>query len=163
MLSHVWFFVTPWTIARQAPLSMGLPRQEYWSELPCPPLGDLPCLLCLLHWQAGSLPLAPLGKPHRKYTFSERFLKVSLNFYLLIFGCAGFSFCAWAFCSCAQASHCGDFSCCGAQALGCVLFGRCGTRASLPWGMWNLLDQGLNLCLLHWQVDSYPLDQQGSP
>ena len=31
----------PWTIARQAPLSMGFPRQEYWSELPFPSLGDL--------------------------------------------------------------------------------------------------------------------------
>ena len=35
-------FVTLWTIAQQAPLSMGLPRQEYWSGLPCPPPGDLP-------------------------------------------------------------------------------------------------------------------------
>ena len=34
-------FVTPWTAARQAPLSMGFPRQEYWSGLPCPPPGDL--------------------------------------------------------------------------------------------------------------------------
>ena len=29
-------FVTPWTVARQAPLSMGFPRQEYWSGLPFP-------------------------------------------------------------------------------------------------------------------------------
>ena len=35
-------FVTPWTVARQAPLSMGLPRQEYWSGLPFPSPGDLP-------------------------------------------------------------------------------------------------------------------------
>ena len=35
-------FVTPWTIALQAPLSMGFSRQEYWSGLPCPPPGDLP-------------------------------------------------------------------------------------------------------------------------
>ena len=35
-------FVTPWTVACQAPLSMGFPRQEYWSGLPFPPLGDLP-------------------------------------------------------------------------------------------------------------------------
>ena len=35
------FFVTPWTVARQAPLSMGFPRQEYWSGLPFPPPGDL--------------------------------------------------------------------------------------------------------------------------
>ena len=34
--------VTPWTAARQAPLSTGFSRQEYWSGLPCPPPGDLP-------------------------------------------------------------------------------------------------------------------------
>ena len=33
---------SPWTVACQAPLSMGFSRQEYWSGLPCPPLGDLP-------------------------------------------------------------------------------------------------------------------------
>ena len=31
-----------WTVVRQAPLSMGFSRQEYWSALPCPPPGDLP-------------------------------------------------------------------------------------------------------------------------
>ena len=35
-------FATPWTVARQAPLSMGFPRQEYWSGLPFPSPGDLP-------------------------------------------------------------------------------------------------------------------------
>ena len=34
-------FVTPWTTARQAPLSMGFPRQEYWNDLPFPPPGHL--------------------------------------------------------------------------------------------------------------------------
>ena len=33
-------FVTPWTIACQDPLSIGFPRQEYWSGLPFPSLGD---------------------------------------------------------------------------------------------------------------------------
>ena len=42
LLSHVWLFVTPWTIARQATLSVGFPRQEYWSGLPFPSPGDLP-------------------------------------------------------------------------------------------------------------------------
>ena len=42
VLSHVEFFVTLWTIGHQAPLSMGFPRQEYWSGLPFPPPGDLP-------------------------------------------------------------------------------------------------------------------------
>ena len=37
-------FATPWTVAHQAPLSLGLSRQEYWSGLPCPPPGDLPHL-----------------------------------------------------------------------------------------------------------------------
>ena len=45
MLSHfncVQLFVTPWTIAHQAPLSMRFSRQEYWSGFPWPPPGDLP-------------------------------------------------------------------------------------------------------------------------
>ena len=44
MLSHfscVGLFTTPWTVTLQAPLSIGFSRQEYWSELPCPPPGDL--------------------------------------------------------------------------------------------------------------------------
>ena len=57
--------MTPWTVARQAPLSMGFPRQEYWSGLPFPSPGDLPnpgieprspAL------QADSLPAEPLGR-----------------------------------------------------------------------------------------------------
>ena len=40
--SCVWLFVTPRTAAFQAPLSMGFPKQEYWSWLPFPPPGDLP-------------------------------------------------------------------------------------------------------------------------
>ena len=40
--SHVQLLVTPWTVARQAPLSMGFSRQEHWKGLPCPPSGNLP-------------------------------------------------------------------------------------------------------------------------
>ena len=40
--SHAQSFVTVWTIARQAPLSLGFPRQEYWSGVPFPSPGDLP-------------------------------------------------------------------------------------------------------------------------
>ena len=43
-LSHfscVRLFATPWTVACQAPLSMGFSRQEYWSGLPCSPQGDI--------------------------------------------------------------------------------------------------------------------------
>ena len=42
VLSHVQLFLTPWTVACQAPLSLGFPRQEYWSGLPFPPPGELP-------------------------------------------------------------------------------------------------------------------------
>ena len=42
VLSCVWFFAIPWTIAHQAPLSVGFSRQQYWSRLPFPPPGELP-------------------------------------------------------------------------------------------------------------------------
>ena len=41
-LSRVRLFKTPWTVAYQAPPSMGFSRQEYWSGLPFPSPGDLP-------------------------------------------------------------------------------------------------------------------------
>ena len=42
LLSCVQVFESPWTVARQALLSMGFPRQEHWNGLPFPPPGDLP-------------------------------------------------------------------------------------------------------------------------
>ena len=57
-------FATPWTVAHQPPLSMGLPRQEYWSELPFPSPGDLPDPRIKPKspsLQAESLPLSHLG------------------------------------------------------------------------------------------------------
>ena len=66
-LSRVPLSVTPWTVAGQSPLSMGFSGREYWSGLPCPPTGTFLTqgsnlrLLHLLHWQAGSLLLAPRG------------------------------------------------------------------------------------------------------
>ena len=42
IFSCVQLFGTPWTMAHQAPLSMGFSRQEYWSGLPCAPPKDLP-------------------------------------------------------------------------------------------------------------------------
>ena len=56
---------TLWTAACWAPLSIRFSRQEYWSGLPCPPPGDLTCLLTL----SGRffLPLAPPGKPQSYY------------------------------------------------------------------------------------------------
>ena len=40
--SHDQLFVTPWTVAHQAPLFMRFSRQEFWNGLPFPPPGDLP-------------------------------------------------------------------------------------------------------------------------
>ena len=42
VLSRLQLFVTPWTVARQAPLFMRFPRQEYWRGLPFPTPGALP-------------------------------------------------------------------------------------------------------------------------
>ena len=42
LLSPVRLLVTPWTVAHQAPLSLGFSRQKYWGGLPFPPPGDLP-------------------------------------------------------------------------------------------------------------------------
>ena len=57
----------------------------------------------------------------------------------------------------------GGFSCCGAQARGAQAsaFVAHGLSCSVARGIF--LDQGSNLCSLHWQGDSYPLDHQGSP
>ena len=59
-------FATPWTVTRQAPLSMEFSRQEHWSGLPCPSPGDLPNLEIKPRsptLQADSLPTKPSKKP----------------------------------------------------------------------------------------------------
>ena len=77
LLSHVHLFATPWTVARQAPLSMAFSRQEYWSGLTFLPPGDPPdpeiepVSPASLHWQADSLLLSHLGSP--------LFCRMSLN------------------------------------------------------------------------------------
>ena len=58
--SHVWLFSTPWTVAHRASHLSGLPFSPQ-GIFPTP--GWNPHLLSLLHWQAGSLSLAPPGKP----------------------------------------------------------------------------------------------------
>ena len=64
IISRVRYFVTPWTVAHQAPLSMGFSRQEYWSRLPCPPPGTEPVSLVSPALQVNSLPTEPSGKPY---------------------------------------------------------------------------------------------------
>ena len=69
-LSRVRLFATPWTVAHQAPPSMGFSRQEYWSGLPFPPPGDLPDPGIELRspaLQADALTSEPPGKPKLYY------------------------------------------------------------------------------------------------
>ena len=66
LLNRVRFFVTPWTVAYQAPPSMGFSRQEYWSGLPLPSPGDLPnpgIEPMSPAFQADALTSEPPGKP----------------------------------------------------------------------------------------------------
>ena len=121
--------------------------------------------------------------------FESNFFEVFLK---IIFGYAGSSLLCGLFCFCDQwgplsscsgrAFHCGGVSCGGAQALGAWATGvaphglsRCGSwildtgsvvvarglSCSAACGIFP--DQGLNPCLLHWQVDSLPLSPQRSP
>ena len=71
-LSRVRLFATPWTVAYQAPLSMGFSRQECWSGLPFPSPGDLPN-------PGDALPSEPLGNGLLKGT---KVLRVRLKYIL---------------------------------------------------------------------------------
>ena len=65
-LSHVRLLATPWTVAHQAPISMGFSRQECWRGLPCPSPGHLPdpgIEPRSLALQADALTSRPPGKP----------------------------------------------------------------------------------------------------
>ena len=68
-LSHVQLFATPWTVACQAPLSMGYSRQEYWSGFPFPPPGDLS--------DAGIKPVSPVAP-----ALADRFFITELSMQL---------------------------------------------------------------------------------
>ena len=73
LLSHVWLFATPWTVAYQVPPSIGFFRKGYWSGLPFPSPGDLadpgikPRSSAL---QTDALPSEPPGRP--RWPFSHR-------------------------------------------------------------------------------------------
>ena len=95
--SRVWLFVTLWTVARQASLSMGFfqARTLEWVAMPSSRgssrLRDWTqksyvswiCLLCFLHLQAGSLPLASPGKPSLHYSLVQ--LGFTLSAYTCLF------------------------------------------------------------------------------
>ena len=69
LLNHVRLFATPWTVACQAPLSMGFPRQKYWSGVPCCLLQGIfptrvePTSPVPPDWQADSSLLSYWGSP----------------------------------------------------------------------------------------------------
>ena len=82
-LSCVQLFVAPWTVVYQSPRSMGLPRQEYWSDLPFPSPGDLPdpgTEPMSSAWQVDSLTLSHLGSPH---TYTHTYKKYICIFTIL--------------------------------------------------------------------------------
>ena len=88
--SCVRFFEPPWTVARQASLSMEFSRQKYWSELPFSSLGNLPDLgiepWCLA-FQADSLPSEPSGKPYHwrsDYSFMISCKEIQKRFHDII-------------------------------------------------------------------------------
>ena len=100
--SHVQLFETPWTIARQAPLTMGFSRQEYWSGLPSPPPGDLPTpgiepaslsssAVAGRFFTTSAIWEAPLAKQNNQTKQSLRFV------YLAEFLCGGLVW--WFWCS----------------------------------------------------------------
>ena len=138
--------MAPCTVACQAPLSMGFPRQRYWGGLPFPPPGNFwtqgsnPGLLCLLHWQADSLLLSHLGSPACKSAcMLSRFSCVQLFVTL---------------CSSPGSSVHGHWP--GKNTgVGCHAL----LHRIVP-------IQGSNLCLLHllhWQAYSLPLAPPGNP
>ena len=82
-------FTTPWTVTHQAPLSMGFPRQEYWSGLPFLSPEDLPnsgIEPTSPAWQVGSLLLSHLGRPeccyYQSFLLWKRFIK-EFRYFLL--------------------------------------------------------------------------------
>ena len=105
--SYVLFFVTLWTIAHQAPLSMGFSRQEYWSGLPCPPPGIFPTHRVIRSLKAKG------GSP--------------IYFYLFIMAMLGLCCCAWAYSSCGVWAYCSGFSLqsTGSRYSGSVVVDNC--------------------------------------
>ena len=80
MLSCVLVFATPWTVFRQAPLSMGFSRQEYWILLPFPPPGDLS--------DPGTEPVSPASQirfvlMNKRSYFSDLLTKSKTGHYFL--------------------------------------------------------------------------------
>ena len=81
LLSRVQLFATPWTVAHQAPLSMGSSRQEYWSGLPFPSPGIFPTQglnLGLLHCRQTPYPLSHQGSILGHKTSLSKFKRIEI-------------------------------------------------------------------------------------
>ena len=80
LVSRVRFFATPWTVARQAPLSMGFSSQDYWDGFPFPSPGNLPDSGIKPRspaLQADSLLFEPPGKSYmHKYAFVKMYIYI---------------------------------------------------------------------------------------
>ena len=102
ILSHfscVQLCVTLWTVARQAPLSMGFSRQQYWNGLPCPPPGYFPnpgiepVSLAAPASEADSSPLCPLWSPLSSlkacclWGDTDAYIRVSLRVTVIKYNC----------------------------------------------------------------------------
>ena len=141
-LSQVWFFVTPWTIAHQAPLSMELSWQEYWSRLPFPTPEDLP--------NSGINPMSPAFpvSPALPGGFFTRPRKPRLR-PLVAFMLSQFS---WV---------CETLWTVARQTPLSLRFSRQECWSGLPCPLPGVLpDPGIeptSPCLLHWQTGSLPL------
>ena len=82
----VWFFVTPWTVGCQVPLSMGFFRQEYWSRLSFPALGDLLNLLIEPSspaLQVDSLLLSHRTSVYNTYCFYSMYIYDNTSLYII--------------------------------------------------------------------------------
>ena len=79
-LSGVRLFVTPWTVAHQAPPSMGFSRQAYWSGLPFPSPGDLPNLGIEPRCSAFTIMLYHLSHQGTPYIIIHKYINNMINF-----------------------------------------------------------------------------------
>ena len=165
MVNCGYLFVNPWTVARQAPLSMGFPRQEYWSGLPFSTPGDLPdpgikpCVSCngrqiLYHWATWEPKFSESNLNPKSLEKLPSFWNKKYIFYQ--------------FCLCSSFPW---------STLISWISRLLSTSLLCPWdfpgknigvGCHFLLQrifptQRPNPNLLHWQADSLPLSHQGSP
>ena len=138
-------FATPWTTARQTPLSMEFSRQKYWSRLSFPSPGNLSwfmdrnCVSCLLPGQVDSLLLHHMGSPHP-------------------------ASCACGLSRSVVSSSSADPWAVAHQAPLCSEFSRQEYWSGLPFpSPGDLPDPRIELGSLAWQVDSSPSEPPGNP